>query len=496
MTMDRLIRADFLIPLGPEGARDTRIRDGYVLTQGTTILEVGPWTSEAEARLLPRILAGGIDVIGGLTRDGKPERIPGILMPAFVKAHGHDHESPIIGVAKDEPLTDWLDHAVNLFTGFMGEQRSELEQAFGCSPNLVTYRKARLDDLSYGITSSMAHHCNHNKYHLEEIHEANREAGTRMIVAVGSQDRHYDDRILDTPGEAVARLDRALEQFGDDDRFQVIPGPDQFFSNGPELLRALKDWARRHGTLVHIHSSEEPRTTAWFRETYGMTPVAYGESIGFLDDQTILAHQVNCTEEDLDIIQRTGAQVVHNPLANTILGSGMPPVIEMMARGIPVVISTDGSGSADNQNILSAARLASQYQKAHHQNARLLTAQEVLEMVTCIPARLLGMNVGELTPGRDADFILVDTRVPNLTPTRLDNCVENLIWAANGNEIRYVVSSGRVLVDDYRFTTLDADRIKREVQELSERFAAYRATAREIQKTGARSGGRQDQETP
>ncbi len=492
MSMDILIRADFLIPLGPEGARDTRIQDGYLLTRGPRILEVGPWRAEVETRLLQRVQAGGIDVIGGLTRDGKPVRLPGILLPAFVKAHGHDHESPIIGVAKDEPLTDWLDHAVNLFTGFLGEKRAELEAEFGCSPNLVTYRKARLDDLSYGITSSMVHHCNHNKYHLEEIHEANREAGTRMIVAVGSQDRHYDDRILDTPQEAVARLDRAVAQFGVDDRFRVIPGPDQFFSNGPELLRALKAWARRHDTLVHIHSSEEPRTTAWFRETYGMTPVAYGEQVGFLDDHTILAHQVNCTEEDLAILQRTGARVVHNPLANTILGSGMPPIIEMMNRGIPVAVSTDGSGSADNQNILNAARVASQYQKALHRNARLLSAQQVLEMITCIPASFLGMNVGELTPGRDADFILVDTRVPNLTPTRLDNCVENLIWAANGNEIRYVVSSGRVLVDDYRFTTLDAERIKRDVQALSERFAAYRTTAREIRKTGARSEGGQE----
>ncbi len=491
MPVDLLMRADFLIPLGPAGARDRRIADGYVLARGRTLLEAGAWTADVADRLIPRVLTGAVDVIGGASPDGTPARLPGILMPALVKAHGHDHESPIIGVARDEPLADWLDHAVNLFTGFMGEQREELERAFGRSPNLVTYRKARLDDLAYGITSSMVHHCNHNKYHIEEIFEANREAGTRMIVAAGSQDRHYDDRILDTPEEALARLDEANERFGDGDMFQVIPGPDQFFSNGPDLLRALKDWADRNGTLVHIHSSEEPRTTAWFRETYGMTPVAYGESIGFLDERTILAHQVNCTGEDLEIIRRTKARVVHNPLANTILGSGMPPVIDMLEKGIPVAISTDGSGSADNQNIINAARLASQFQKALHQNARLLTAQDVLEMVTCVPAAMLGMHVGELTPGRDADFILVDTRAPNLTPTRLDNCVENLIWAANGNEVRYVVGAGRVLVDDYRFTTLDAEEIKNQVQDLSERFAKYRRTAREIQKTGARSNGQE-----
>ena len=98
------------------------------------------------------------------------------------------------------------------------------------------------------------------------------------------------------------------------------------------------------------------------------------DSIGILDEHTVLAHQVNCGPHDVATLARTGAQVVHNPLANTILGSGMPPLMEMLGAGIPVAISTDGSGSADNQNMLAAARLAAQYQKAVRQDATLLPA--------------------------------------------------------------------------------------------------------------------------
>ena len=95
-----------------------------------------------------------------------------------------------------------------------------------------------------------------------------------MIVAVGSQDRHYDDRILDIPHHlAVDRLNDCHKKFAGVDRTWIIPGPDQFFSNGPDLLKALKKWSKDKGTLIHIHSSEEPKTTAWFRETYGMTPI-------------------------------------------------------------------------------------------------------------------------------------------------------------------------------------------------------------------------------
>lgn len=484
----KLIRSKFLLPISDVLGRDKRIRDGYVLIKDRQIEEVGAYSEEIGKRITENF-GSELEIMGAPEKDRyEAKDIPcleGVTMPGFVKAHGHDHESPLIGLARDEPLTEWLDHAVNLFTGFMNEQRPMLEKHFGKSPNYITYIKARLDDIYYGITSTMVHHCNHGKYRVGEIVEANVKAGTKMIVAVGAQDRNYDRRILDTPEISVERMDKYAKEYAAAERTWIIPGPDQDFSNGPEQLKALKKWAREHGTLIHIHSAEEPNTTRWFRSEYGMTPVEYFNSIGFLDENTILAHQVNCFGRDLDILKETGTKIVHNPLANTILGSGMPPVIEMLEKGIPVVISTDGSGSADNQNILMAAKAASQYQKALHQNARLLPAQQLLELITVEPARFLRFNTGSLEKGKDADVIFLDTTPPNLTPTRLSNVMENLIWAANGNEVKYVIANGKVLMDNGKFTTLNEEEIKREVQELAEMFDNYRTEAREICETGA-----------
>ena len=272
----------------------------------------------------------------------------------------------------------------------------------------------------------------------------------------------------------MERLDILYEKYQEAPNVKIIPGPDQFFSNGPELLRALKSWARKHNTLIHIHSSEEAKTCKEFTETYGLTPIEYGHSIEFLDQDTLVAHQVHNTENDLQILALTQTKVVHNPLANTILGSGMPPLQEFKKSGIIFVISTDGSGSADNQNILNAARVAAQYQKAYNQNAALMTAQDVLERITIIPAQFLGFNTGSLEPGKLADIVIVDLSVPNLVPTRVDNVVENLIWAANGNEIRYVISNGQILVNDYEFTILEVEKIFNQVQELSEMFYRYK----------------------
>ncbi|UCG02273.1 MAG: amidohydrolase family protein [Candidatus Heimdallarchaeota archaeon] len=488
-TKYKLLRTKYLLPLSDRLGRKTRIGDGFIFIKGEYIKEVGEYNEQRIDDLLNKY-GSEIEIIGSHSHNIGTDKVPqinGVALPGFVKGHGHDHESPIIGIAKDVPLTTWLDSAVNLYTGFLHSEENSLTKHFGRSPYLITYLKARIDDLQHGITTALVHHCNFNKYHVDELIEANQMAGTKIMIAVGSQDRHYDSRILDKPATvAVERLDELYEKYKDTPNIKIIPGPDQFFSNGPELLKALKEWAREHNTLIHIHSSEEPATTKWFLEEYGMTPIEYGHSIDFLDEKTFVGHQVHCTENDLQILAQTKTKIVHNPLANTILGSGMPPLQEFKKRGIEFIISTDGSGSADNQNIINAARVATQFQKATHQDATLMTAQDVLERITTLPAQILGFNTGSIKPGKLADIIVVDLRVPNLTPTRVDNVVENLIWAANGNEIQYVIANGHLIINDYQFVKLNVQDILRQIQELSEIFLEYKSRTKAEKATGVR----------
>jgi len=485
-----LVRTRLMVPMSDTLGRTTRIEDGYILTKGAMIKEVGKF----DPKHIDAILAefqNDIEVIGANYQQiANSEDVPqlnGVALPGFVKAHGHDHESPLIGIAKDVPLTTWLDEAVNHFTGFLHTEEKALTEKFGQSPYFITYLKARIDDLQHGITTAVVHHCNFNKYHVSELVEANRVAKTKITIAVGAQDRHYDPRILDEPASiAVERLDKLYEQFKEEPNLRIIPGPDQFFSNGPELLKKLKKWANDHQTMIHIHSSEEPATTRWFIEEYGMTPIEYAESIGFLDENTFVGHQVHNTEHDLEILAASRTSVVHNPLANTILGSGMPPLQEFKKLDIPFAISTDGSGSADNQNILNAARVAAQFQKAYTKDATVMAAQDVLERITIIPSQILGYNTGSLEAGKIADICIVNLSYPNLTPTRIDNVVENLIWAASGNEITYVISNGELLIDNYKFVHLDIEKLLAQIQELSEMFYKYKQKFSAQKATGVR----------
>ncbi|KAA6385635.1 MAG: putative 5-methylthioadenosine/S-adenosylhomocysteine deaminase [Streblomastix strix] len=483
-----IVRADFLLPI-TEGTEE-RIQDGYVLCEEATIKEVGHYTDDIGQRILQEC-GDDLQVVGDDIKRITGEQIPrlkAVICPGFVKAHGHDHEATIIGLCRDVPLVDWLDGVVNPFTRFLQDQHEMLRQKFRRSPNMLAYRKARMDDIYYGITSNLAHHCNFNKYYVEDLVQANVEAGTKMIIAVGSQDRHYDEKVLDLPAQiAVDRLDKYKSQFGSAPRTWIIPGPDQVFSNSEEILTLQKNWAKENGTLIHIHSAEEYNTTQWFINKYKQTEVEFLDSFGFLDENTMLAHQVHTTENDMKILAERHVKIVHNPLANTILGSGMPDIIRMLELGIDVAISTDGSGSSDNQNILAAAKLASQYQRALHHNARLLPAYQCLEMITRIPAKMLRLNCGQLKPGLDADISVIDLTRPNLIPTRKENVVENIIWASDGSEVRWVVANGVLVKDNYSFTQINVEEILSEISELQALYLDYIKHVPIIRATGARA---------
>ncbi len=181
----KLLRTRFLLPFSNELGRETRIADGIVFIEGQYIKEVGKFDDQRIREILDEY-GSELEIIGSstgeLTEESEIPQINGVALPGFVKSHGHDHESPIIGIAKDVPLTTWLDSAVNLFTGFLQAEEASLTKHFGKSPYLITYLKARIDDLQHGITTALVHHCNFNKYHVDELVEANQMVGTKIMM--------------------------------------------------------------------------------------------------------------------------------------------------------------------------------------------------------------------------------------------------------------------------------------------------------------------------
>ena len=135
--------------------------------------------------------------------------------------------------------------------------------------------------------------------------------------------------------------------------------------------------------------------------------------------------------------------------------------------------------------MLNAARTASQFQKALKKDAKVLDAEEVLKRITKIPAEMLRINAGLLESDKDADFLVVDLSSPNMTPTRLESVVENLIWASAGNEIHSVVANGEILVENYKYLKVNKEKILKNIQSLAEKFEIFKKNVEVKKVTGA-----------
>ena len=80
---------------------------------------------------------------------------------------------------------------------------------------------------------------------------------------------------------------------------------------------------------------------------------------------------------------------------------------------------------------------------------------------------------------------MVELSKPNMTPTRLETVVENLIWASAGNEIASVVANGQILIDNYSYLKVEKGEILQDIQKLADLFEAYKNKAVATKATGA-----------
>ena len=101
-----------------------------------------------------------------------------------------------------------------------------------------------------------------------------------------------------------------------------------------------------------------------------------------------------------------------------------------------------------------------------------MPARTVVDMATRGGARALGMEdrIGSLEVGKRADIVLIDATGAQMTP--LYDPYAALVYAATPADVRTVVVDGRVIVEDRRALTVDADAIKAAVSGRRDRILA------------------------
>ena len=154
-----------------------------------------------------------------------------------------------------------------------------------------------------------------------------------------------------------------------------------------EVLMRGSDLARKHGSLLHIHTSETRDEVANCHAKHGMYPIEYLDSIGyFLSDEeggTVCAHCGWVTKKEMRILARHGAHAVHCPTSNQKLAcGGTMSYPAMMEAGVDVRLGTDGAASNNSMDLRREAKIASLIQRHDHWDASILNPTETWRLAT------------------------------------------------------------------------------------------------------------------
>jgi cytosine/adenosine deaminase-related metal-dependent hydrolase len=266
------------------------------------------------------------------------------------------------------------------------------------------------------------------------------------VVAFGPEDSEEADRppVADFMAEHEALADRCAASglVG----FRL--GVGTVLGQSDQLLAASARAAREHGWAVHTHLAEVREELVEARRRWGRTTVERAADVGLLEVPVVAGHGIWVGQREIALLAGAGVAVVHNPVANMILGSGVCPLAALRGAGIPVGVGTDGAASNDSQNMLEAVKTAALLQKVAHLDPRAATADDVLAMATVEGARALGLDglVGSLQPGRRADLVRLRGDRPGLA--NVHDPRQQVVYCASPADVADVWVDGERRVAD------------------------------------------------
>ena len=392
----------------PDGGGDDAVQhldDGLLVVREGRVERIGD-----AATLLPG-LPEGAEV-----RDHRGR----LILPGFIDVHVHCPQTDVIA-SYGKQLLEWLESYV-----FPAEMRFA-DHAYASETTDFFVDEL----LRNGTTSALVLGTVH-AHSADLLFEAARRRGMRLVAGKVMMDRHCPEGLRDTPESAYRDSKALIERWHGVDRLRYAITP-RFAptSSGEQLARAGQLAAEHPDTFVHTHVAENANEVAWVAELFpeARSYLDVYERFGLLRERTVLAHCIHLDAEDRNLLASSGAAMAFCPTSNTFLGSGLFDLGAARAAGARVGLGTDvGAGTSFSM----LATLAEAY-KVAQLSGQTLSAYRALHLATLGGAEALYADdhVGNLVPGKEADFLIVDLECTPLMArrTRAASTLEEKLFA-------------------------------------------------------------------
>jgi guanine deaminase len=404
-----------------------------------------------------------------------------LIIPGLINAHLHSHDRFDKGRFDNLPLEVWM-ALYNPPTAGRDWAAREcyLRTILGCIEMIKSGTTTAIDDLHPGFP--LAPEC------LDAVFQAYQDIGMRARVTIAYADKPYyqtipfleellPQHLKPAPNlSAEASHNSVLTLWRDfaerwKGRVQFILSPSAPQRCTDKFLRKVWDFSEAYTLPIVIHILETKVQAITGHHFYGKSIIAHMQDLGLLTPLTALVHCVWVDDHDIELIAKAGASVVHNPLSNLKLGSGVAPIGKMREAGINVGIGTDNHNASDTANLFEAMKTAALIHKvSDHEYNKWMGAKEAFHMATQGGALCGGLSgeTGKIEPGNKADLVLLDLKALSFFPK--NNLLNQLVFSENGSAVDTVIVDGKILMEDRRLTGVNEAEILRELQERIEKI--------------------------
>ncbi|MFA5108766.1 MAG: amidohydrolase [Candidatus Micrarchaeia archaeon] len=373
-----------------------------------------------------------------------------IVMPGLINAHTHAPMSILRGHGDDLPLHEWL-----------SKHMWPKEKKLGANDIYTGTLLSIAQMFASGTTCFNEHY-----FHMSSVAKAAKEANIRATLGYSMID------LGDFACKGQAELKQAekdAKEISADNSGLLTPSINPHAPNtcSYELLQKSSLLAKKYDCILHIHASETKSELGFVKKKYNSTPISILAKTGCLTKNSVLAHAIYCSPSDISLIKKSGASIVHCPVANMKLGSGsLAPITTYLANHTNVCLGTDGPASNNSLNMFETAKMAALLQKNHLENPSAAKADDYLFMALEGGAKALGINAGKIAPGALADIAFLNADSPELIP--FSNNAGWLLYCAGAQNISDLMINGKWVMKNKNILTFDVQKVMQNAQKISD----------------------------
>lgn len=388
------------------------------------------------------------------------------LIPGLIQTHVHLSQTLFRGLAEELPLLDWLRLKIFPFENAHNEDSLNVTAQLSINELLFSGTTTMLDmgTLRYGevVLSEM-------------ISSGIRGFSGKCLIDVNDLYPSFKSSTKDE----IKNLLILVQSFhnADDGRIKYSFSPRFVLSCSERLLKETKEIMKDFpGSIYHTHSSESLPEIEEVRKKYHKENIEYFDSIGVLDDHTVLAHCVHTSENERKMLKNKNTRIAHCPSANLKLGSGIAPIPQYLKEGVSVTLGADGAPCNNSLSIFTEMRLASLIQKPIH-GAEVMDAKTIFRMATIEGARALHLQneIGSIEVGKKADLVLMDLEsYSNSYLESEESIYSDIVFSSTSENVKSVMVDGKWVVKERESLVYDQQELllkgRKELKELMKRM--------------------------